>query len=182
MTFPIRSTLLFGILSSIAVLPLTKFLTVFVGWYMGSKIYILLNLAFYSFMLCRWTKSRMISLVYPLLLAAGMTLWSNDISSFVVVILWVFAWIRSGICFQSILSRKVVAELITLVGGAGFLLFWWPGITVTLPVATWFFFLVQTLYFLIIPLEDEERESAGPDQFERARQEMERIFRVSDIS
>jgi hypothetical protein len=161
-------------------LPLTNFLAIFSGWAIALNIFLALNLVLYSFLLCHWTATRPFILAFPLMLVTGIALWPNSFTGFILVALWVFAWIRSGICCKAAPGRKVFAEFITILGGAGFLLFWRPEMISALPVATWFFFLVQTLYYIIIPGVQEGRKAGGPDPFERARREMERIFETYD--
>lgn len=181
MTPPVRTTLIFGLLSALCVVPLTNYLAIFTGWPTALNIYIAFNLILYSFLLCHWTPTHPISLVFPLVLVTGIALWPNSFTVFVLVALWVFAWIRSGICCDANPTRKVLAELITILGGAGYLLFWRPEAPLALPVAIWFFFLVQSLYFIIIPDRQEEQTAGNQDPFERARRAMERIFETSDV-
>ena len=180
MTAPVRTTLIFGLLSGLCMLPLTNFLAIFSGGTMALNIFLALNLVLYSFLLCHWTATRLVTLLFPLFLVIGIALWPNSSSGFILVALWVLAWIRSGICSKAMPGRKVFAELITLLGGAGFLLFWRPEVVFALPVATWFFFLVQTLYFIIIPGMQEGRKAGDPDPFECARREMDRILGACD--
>ena len=181
MTPPVRTTLIFGLLSALLVIPVTTFLVIFSAWPMALNMYVDLNLVLYSFLLCHWTGTRPLTLAFPLLLVTGIALWPNNSAGFFLVALWIFAWIRSGICCKAMVIRKIHAELITLLGGAGFLLFWRSEAPLALPVATWFFFLVQTLYFIIIRDTQEGQNSDAPDPFELARREMEKIFRASDL-
>lgn len=181
MTTPVRTTLLFGLCSAILAVPVTSFLTIFLAWSMALNIFVALNLVLYSFLLCRWTATRPLSLAFPLLLATGIALWPESSTAFLLAALWLFVWIRSGACIQAMVIRKIHAELITVLGGAGFLLFWSSDAPLALPVVTWFFFLVQSLYFIIIPDTQQREKNDDPDQFELARREMERIFRAGKI-
>lgn len=181
MTTPIRTTLIFGILSALSVIPLTHYLSILWGWPVALKSYVLINLMLYSILLCRWSNARIVSIIVPLSLLTGMVLWPLSCSGFVLVSLGVLGWIRSGICFKELSIRIVLAELITIVGGAGFLVFWQPGSTIVLPVAIWFFFLVQTIYFFIIPCRIETPGEGRADPFEQASREMERILKTSIV-
>lgn len=181
MTTPIRTTLIFGILSALSVIPLTHYPSILWGWPVALKSYVLINLMLYSILLCRWSNARIVSIIVPLSLLTGMVLWPLSCSGFVLVSLGVLGWIRSGICFKELSIRIVLAELITIVGGAGFLVFWQPGSTIVLPVAIWFFFLVQTIYFFIIPCRIETPGEGRADPFEQASREMERILKTSIV-
>ena len=175
---PIPVTLIFGLLSGLSILPLIHFTTSLAGWAVALKFFVLLNLAFYGFLLCLWSRKPIVSIAFPLMLVTGMAVWPDSSSAFVPVALGVFGWIRSGICFKGPSIRIVLAEIITIIGGAGFLLFWGPTATSALVVAIWFFFLVQTLYFYIVPDKTIDKQGAGlSDPFEHARLETERILK-----
>lgn len=179
MTTPIRTTLIFGILSAVSVIALAHYASILWGWPVAIKLFVLINLTFYSSLLCRWSNARIVSIIFPLSLMTGMVLWPINCSGFVLVSLVVLGWIRSGICFKELSIRIVLAELITIVGGAGFLVLWQPGSTTVLPVAIWFFFLVQTIYFYIIPCKVEIPGEGRADPFEQASRDMERILKTS---
>lgn len=181
MTNHIRTTLIFGLLSAICVIPLTHFPTILWGWPVALKCFILANLILYSFLLCRWSNTSIVSIAFPLLLATGMALHPGTYSGFMLVILGVFGWIRSAICFNEMPVRSLIAEFITLGGGAIFLVFWWPEPTMVLSVAIWLFFLFQTLYFFIVPPSTENPISVVSDPFEQASREMERLFKTNNI-
>lgn len=181
MTNHIRTTLIFGLLSALSVLPLTYIATILWGWPVAIKCFVLANLILYSVLLCYWSNTSIVSIVFPLLLAVGLALRPETYSSFILVTLGVFGWIRSGICFKEMVVRSLFAEFLTLGGGAIFLLFWWPEPTMVLAVAIWFFFLFQTLYFFIAPPTIENPMSVVSDPFEHASREMERIFKTNNV-
>lgn len=181
MTTPIRTTLIFGILSALSVIPLTHSPGILWGWPVALKFFVLINLTLYGILLCRWSKVRITSIAFPITLLTGLVLWPISCSGFVLVTLGVLGWIRSGICFKELSIRIVLAELITIVGGAGFFMFWQPGATIVIPVSIWFFFLVQTIYFFIIPCRLETPGEGRADPFEQASREMERILKSSTI-
>ena len=181
MTKPIRTTLIFGILSAVSVIPLPHYASILWGWPVAIKTFVLINLTLYSSLLCRWSNARIVSIIFPLSLLTGMVLWPLTCSGFVLASLAVLGWVRSGICFKERSIRIVLAELITIVGGAGFLVFWQPGSTNVLPVAIWFFFLVQTIYFYIIPCKVEIPGEGRADPFEQASRDMERILKTSPV-
>ena len=175
---PIPVTLIFGLLSGLSIFPLVHFATTLVGWAVALKFFVLINLTLYGFLLCLWSRKPIVSIAFPLLLVTGMALWPDSSSAFVPVVLGVFGWIRSAICFKELSIRIVLAEMVTIIGGAGFLLFWGPTFTSGLVLAIWFFFLVQTLYFYIVPDTRVDNLAARiSDPFEHARLEMERILK-----
>jgi hypothetical protein len=178
MTQPIRLTLIFGLLSGLSILPLAHFSTSLNGWAVASKFFVLINLVFYGFLLCYWSRTPVASIVFPLLLATGVALWPDSSSVFIAIALGVFSWIRSGICFKDLPVRIVFAESTTIICGAGYLLFWGAAAASVPVVSIWFFFLVQALYFYIVPDKViEKRAAVLSDPFEHARLETERILK-----
>ncbi len=174
---PIRATVIFGILSACCVLPFAYLLEPYWGWTTAHKIFFSLSLGLYTLLLCRWSKTDILAILFPVLLMTGLAMIPALQISFILVALCIFGWIRSGICFSNTPLRAVVGEVITVTGGAGFIFFWWSNSSLVFPLAIWFFFLVQTLYFFIVPLSrtgDETQQSTDP--FEQACWDMERIF------
>lgn len=177
MTAPIRVTLIFGLLSGLSMFPLAHFSTSLVVWAVASKFLVLINLVFYGLLLCHWSRTAVASIAFPLLLATGVALWPDSSAAFIPVALGVFSWIRSGICFKGLSVRIVFAEITTIACGAGYLLFWGAAAASVPAVSVWFFFLVQALYFYIVPDNITETKAAAlSDPFERARLETERIL------
>jgi hypothetical protein len=174
---PIRTTLFFGLLSALCVIPFTEALTSSLGWLMAYKIFILLNLTLYSVLLCRWSKSSPVAIIFPLLLLLGVALWPYTYTGCALAALAVFSWIRSGICFKSAPIRAMIAETATVAASAGFMLFWWPSSTLAQPLAIWLFFLIQTLYFYIVPgITKQCFDPVTKDSFEQACREVERLL------
>jgi len=174
---PVRTTIIFGILSACCVLPFIYLLAPYWGWIMTHKIFLSLCLVFYSLMLCRWSKTELITILFPLLLILGVALFPAIQIGYILAALCIFSWIRSGICFRGTPLRAVLGEIVTLTGGAGFIFFWWSHSTLVFPLAIWFFFLVQSLYFFIVPqpsIRNNIQHSA--DSFEQASRELARLL------
>jgi len=181
---PIRTTLIFGIISCLAIIPLSFVSNLHWQGAVTFKLFFLLNLILYSVFLCRWSNTRLISVFFPLLLVTGVALWPNSSTGFILAALAVLSWIRSGICFKHVPLRAFIAEVLTITGGAGYYILWRPDSPVTLALALWLFFLVQTLYFFIVPIVPlprirETANAAGGgsvDAFEQASQDMKRVL------
>ena len=91
----------------------------------------------------------------------------------------VLSWIRSGICFTGTPLRALIAELVTVVGGAALVAFQVPSSTVGWAVGIWLFALVQSLYFFIIPGRDLRDVHTSADPFEEARRELEKVLETT---
>jgi len=179
---PIRTTVFFGLLSALCFIPFSQVFTSSLGWLMAYKLFLLLNLAIYSVLLCRWSKTSPAAILFPLLLLSGVALWPHTYTGFILIALAVFSWIRSGVCFKSTPVRAIIAEIATVVAGVGFMLFWWPDSPLAQPLAIWLFFLIQTLYFYIVPGITKQRSDAvSKDSFEQACREMERLLDKNPI-
>jgi hypothetical protein len=147
------------------------------AWPMALELAIWLNLAIYAVLLCRWSRTRMSAVFFPLALLLGVALWPGTQTGFLLIALGIFSWMRSGICFKSTPLRSLTAELATVLGGGMLVAFWWPNSIVSWALAVWIFFLVQSVYFFIIPIKQHNREiSQDIDPFERARREAERVL------
>jgi hypothetical protein len=179
MNKPIRTTLIFGFLSAVCFIPLSS-IPHYWHWQITYKLSILITLALYSVLLCRWSRTPLVTILFPLLLFLGVALWSHTHFGFLLLTLAVFSWIRSGICFKNVSIRALIAEILTMAGGTVFLLFWWPATSISQPLAIWLFFLVQSLYFYIIPgVAGHDRFSVSSDLFEQACRDMERLLEGS---
>jgi len=174
---PIRTTLFFVLLSALCFIPFSQVLTSSLGWLLANKLFLLLNIFLYSVLLCRWSRTSLAAIMFPLLLLSGVALWPHTNTGFILVALAVFSWIRSGVCFKSVPIRAMIAEITTIVAGVGFMLFWWPNSTLAQPLAIWLFFLIQTLYFYIVPgITKQCPDSVTKDSFEKTCREMERLL------
>lgn len=180
MNKPVRTTLVFGLLSALV--------TVLVLWHQRSygarplalELAIWFNLAGYAMLLCRWSRTRFSALVFPLALLLGVALWPGTRPGFLLMALGVFSWIRSGICFKNTPMRALAAELLTLLGGCILIAFWWPHAILAWALAVWLFFLVQSVYFFIIPADRYSRAIVeNPDPFEQAFREAQRLLEGS---
>jgi len=179
---PIRTTLIFGVLSALCALPIITFSSTHFGWSTPYKLFVFFNVAIYTMLLCQWSKKPITSVLFPLLLVLGVTLWPVGQSGFLLISLAVFGWIRSGICYSANPLRSILAETITLAGGAGFIFILLPNSFFALPIAVWLFCLFQTLYFYIVPgITEHESAEGTADSFDQACREMERLLESNSV-
>lgn len=175
MSKPIMMTLIFGLLSGFSIFPVTSFITQVWSWPVAIEGFVLLNLILYSALLCRWSKTPITWIVFPLVLATAIGLWCDGGAVYLLPVLAVFSWIRSGICFNDMPLRSGLAELITISAGGGFMLLQ-PASSLSLFMSIWFFFLVQSLYFYIVPARVGKKIPVTADRFEYAHREAERLL------
>jgi len=175
MSKPIMTTLIFGLLSGFGIIAVGTFTMHLWAWPVVMKGFVLLNLILYSVLLCRWSKTPVTWIVFPLVLATASGLWSDSGVACLLPVLAIFSWIRSGICFNAMPLRSGLGELITISAGSVFLLLH-PASSLSLFLAVWFFFLVQTLYFYIVPVRVGKKMVVAADRFESAYREAERLL------
>ena len=133
------------------------------------KLTVWAAVAVYAALLARWSRTRRLDLAFPLALLLGAAFWPHAYTGYYLLALGVFSWIRSGICFNTNPLRAMTAELITMAGCAAWVAFWSPRSALAWALAVWLFFLVQTLYFFIVPLQVEPDVGLqSVDPFERA--------------
>lgn len=177
---PIRTTLFFGLICGLSVIPFNFVLSYLVPGSRPMYLTLWLSVAGYSLLLSRWRKKPMLSNGFPLLLLLVLSFLVYSLAAYYLLSLVVLSWIRSGICFPNPNGRKLIAELLLCVlGGIPAVAFtpatasaWVPGI--------WMFFLIQALYFAIFEIKTiipEDRYRADP--FERAERQAETI--LSDL-
>ncbi len=172
----VRTTLVFGLLSALAFLPLGG-LPYYWDWQSLSRIFAVAILTLYSLLLCRWSKTSVISVAFPLLLLGAMSFIAY--SPLVFLLLWLifFSWIRSGICFTKYPLRAGIAESATISLGFLFLVFFRPQSIPAQALTIWLFFLCQSLYFYVVPATCELQQKMESDPFDAANAELEQILR-----
>ena len=178
MNKPVRTTLILAFLSAFVLYPVfMMLLTPVMGWPAAFKVALWLLVAVYALLLVRWSKTKTLSILFPLALLLGAALWPYVYTGFFLLLLGVLSWIRSGICFQDKPVRAIIAELITIVGGISLTAIWLPASMLQCELGILLFGLIQCLYFYIIgygkPLADAQLEI---DSFEQARKELERVM------
>ena len=174
---PVRTTLVFGLISALSVIPAAGLAAGPIGWPMAFKLALWMDIFLYAILLARWSGKGLFSMVFPLVLLLGTALWPGVYTGFFCLGLGVLAWIRSGICFSGTPLRAVAAEIITVIAGTGLVALLRPGASITWAISIWLFFLVQALYFFIVPVTDPSTTSeVNEDPFEQARREAQRVL------
>ena len=177
----VRTTLVFGLISALVVMPATAFLSAAVGWPLAFRLVLWIDLFVYAGLLTRWSDKRPHEVVFPATLLLGAALWPGTTGIFFFLGVGVLSWIRSGICFTGRPLRGIVAELLTLLGGVGLVALVKPGSTVAWAIAVWLFFLVQALYFFIVPMPRRQKADLPPeDRFEEASRRARRLLEASE--
>ena len=190
-THAVRATLVFGILAGLGLA--TAFLAAgslgLAARTTGLALWACLVL--YSLMLCRWSETPFRQALFPLLLPLAIGLAAQNVAPFLVAWAGVLTWVRSGLCGAAPLFRRVLAEMILCLGAGGLsLALVWPApsrivyLAVNTPtalqlgLALWFFFLLQSLYFVFLNAEEPRRapEQSAPAPFERAKRRAEAIL------
>lgn len=177
MKAPVRTTLFYGAVMAILLWPVTGLFTGLLGWPAAFKLMLWVSLSGYAILLAHWSCHPKTALVFPLTLLLGIALWPGIDGDFFIIALGVLSWVRSGICFSGNPLRAVVAETITIAGGAALMTMLNPGTAATWSLGIWLFALFQSLYFFIVPpTRSADRDTVHEDLFERAYQNAMRIL------
>jgi len=174
---PVRTTIVFGLASGLLLLPVAWLNANHWGWSAAFQLALWAEASLYALLLARWSRTGLLSLVFPLGILLGAALWPQVSAAFFLLGLGIFSWIRSGICFNRHSLRGLMAEVVTVGGGAALVAMCRPTTPLTWAVAVWLFFLVQALYFFIVPgmsLSDGTKRVEDP--FQTALREAERAI------
>ena len=175
---PIRTTIVFAVAGGFLVVPAALLLSPYIYWPMALKLVLWADLTVYAVLLARWSRTRLLSIFFPLALLFGTALWPHTYSGYFFLAAGVLCWIRSGVCFQGAPLRALVAEMITVLGGAALVMLFGGSSSLSWAVAICLFTLVQAVYFFIVPQSrktGDKREVPG-DPFERAAEEVGKVL------
>jgi hypothetical protein len=177
MNKPIRITVIFALASGFLLLPLTQLISGFSPYPAALKGVLWLNLAIYALLLARWSRTRPLSILFPLLLLLGAAFWPDIRFGFYALAMGVLCWVRSGICYNDMPLRALAAELITVGGGITLVGALSPNSVAAWPLGLCLFILVQALYFYSLPADRGRKiNTALADIFEQARREAEKVL------
>jgi len=168
-----RANSLWGALSFAAVtaLGLVPFLLV-VGPIMGSgralSAYVLASVA--AHILCiapSWARGLRLALV-SLGLLLPIAFLTGSLSGRLLAAALVLSVVRSGLLYRARPARAIVLEALLLVGGLFLARLVWGHGLMSMALALWCFYLVQSLYFIAGGVR-ERRQERGRDEFAEAR-------------
>ena len=174
---PIRSTIVWGLLSGLFYLLLSMPANVIISLPMGDHLLLWALLTGYGILLSRWACRPLSAVVWPsiLLLIAALLIQSTAV--FIWLALGILSWMRSGICFNRTPVLKRYAVEIGLGLGTGLAVSAVvPAAVVSAALGIWLFFLIQALYFVIFEYRKDPPDRVEVDPFERARMAAEQIL------
>ena len=173
---PIRSTIVWGLISGIVYLVLRVPANSIIFWPVGDQLLLWALLAGYSILLFRWASKPLSGVAWPLILLLVAALLIPSTAVFVWVTLGILGWVRSGICFNRtpVLKRYAVEIGLGLCTGLAVSTAV-PAATVSVAIGVWLLFLIQALYFVIFEYR-QDSNSIEVDPFERARMAAEQIL------
>ena len=114
---------------------------------------IFLCLVAYSAFLARSSGRSLWALFAPLFMLAAVLAVAGSISGFVVPAAACLSWVRSGICFQGSMPRRVCAEAVTCAAGLALVWLLQPPGPYGWALSIWMFGLIQALYFVMVEAE-----------------------------
>jgi len=174
---PVRTTIVLGLAFGLLFVPVSTILNLFLPWPGAFRLTLWLFLAAYSLVLCRWAGAGLLACAFPLAILLASSFWLRSGNDFLLFLVLVLGWVRSGVCFRKSLWKAVAAEILVGVGGAALVGFFAPHSMMLWALGVWMFFLVQSLYFLLTgDLGDTEETEAALDPFEKARRQAEEIL------
>ena len=174
---PIRTTIIWGITAGLAYIPLCYGLSSVVFWPLNINLSLSALLAGYAVLLLRLTHQPLRSILLPLILLFVAAFYFQSMNAFLFTAIALLGWIRSGICFKKEPMAKKLAAEIALGVGAGLLVSGAvPAVNTIWALAVWLFFLIQTLYFILVGCGKEGENGVEVDPFEKAKMAAEAIL------
>jgi hypothetical protein len=174
---PIRSTIVWGLISGFFYIPLYVALSLFVFWPVSLQLTLWTLLAGYGVLLTRWSSAPLRSMGVPFLLLFIAAIFIQSPPIFLFATVAVLSWIRSGICFKKkSIVRRLVAEIALgsasalLVAGAV------PEADMSWALGVLMFFLIQALYFVLLEPDLDPQLKIEADPFEKAKMAAENIL------
>jgi hypothetical protein len=174
---PIRSTIVWGLISGFFYIPLYVALSLFVFWPVSLQLTLWTLLAGYGVLLTRWSSAPLRSMGVPFLLLFIAAIFIQSPPIFLFATVAVLSWIRSGICFKkNPIVRRLVAEIALgsasalLVAGAV------PEADMSWALGVLMFFLIQALYFVLFEEHRDPEPNSKVDSFEKAKMAAENIL------
>ena len=174
---PIRSTIIWGLISGFLYIPLIVGLSYFMFWPVSFQVSLWVLLAGYAVLLSRWAHRSLSAIGLPLVLLFIAAFFIRSTSAFLFTSLVMLGWIRSGICFKEkpFLKRfgaEIVLGLSTglLVSGAV------PAAVMAWALGIWLFFLIQALYFVLFDYHSDPQTTIEADPFEKAKMAAQKIL------
>jgi hypothetical protein len=174
---PVRTTIFFGLICAIMFFTLGIFFEKTFFWSTFFRMSIFGCLAVYSLILASWSNQNRLSVVFPLLFLVVFNFAQSSNSAFLLLCLGMLSWIRSGICFQNVFSKSLGAEIIFTIGGGALVAYLNPYSTMTWALGIWMFFLVQSVFFIVMPDLKSAETFTQTDTFEEAKLRAEVILK-----
>jgi hypothetical protein len=174
---PIRSTIIWGLISGLLCIPLSVGLSRFMLWPLGFQVSLWVLLAGYGVLLSHWAPKSLRSISFPLLLLFFAAFFIRSTSAFVFTSLVMLSWIRSGICFKEKPFLKRFGAEIGLGLAAGLLVSGAvPAVAIGWALGIWLFFLIQALYFVLLDYHSDPEAKIDVDPFEKAKMAAQKIL------
>ena len=166
---PVRTTIFYGLICSLVFMPLGLVFERTAFWPVFFRLAIFVCLAAYAFILANWTRKGLISIIFPLLFLFLFIFQQISTAIFLLLCLGMLSWIRGGICFQKAFSKSLGGEILFSIGGGALVAFFSPYSVLTWALGIWMFFLIQSLYFIVMTDIGADDEHINADAFEEAR-------------
>lgn len=172
----VRTTIIYGLICGLFFIPLGMLFDGTSVWPVFFRMAIFTCLGLYSLMMAGWANKKRPSVIFPLIFLAFFVFSRSNPGSFLLLCLGMFSWIRSGICFQNALTRSLAAEIVFSIGGGALVVYFAPYSPTTWGLGIFLFFLVQSLYFVVMNEPDTAEKPINADAFDEARGRAEGIL------
>jgi hypothetical protein len=162
---PITATLIFAAIAALLTAAVASLPQGRMPRWTGLNLAMFLCLAAYAALLARLSGKRIRALFAPFLILSTLPAVAGSVAGFAIPAAAGLCWIRSGICFPGPIVRRIAAEALTGAAGLALVAGLRPAGLTGWMLAMWMFFLIQSLYFVIIDAASIPRsERPGRDR------------------
>jgi hypothetical protein len=181
-TSPIAATVIFGAAAALLVATALSLPLSFMTRLTTLNGAMMLCLATYGVLLARMSARPIRAIAAPVLMLAAVLPVAASLSGFLAPAAAGLAWIRSGICFSGPAGRRIIVEALLSAGGLALCAALRPAGILGWALGLWMFFLLQALYFVVIPaLPFRRREPLGPESRQALRSRAQELLREQKL-
>jgi hypothetical protein len=174
---PVRSTIVWGLISGLSIFVLSRPVDLMLPWPLGFQLLLWVLLAGYATLLARWSSRALTAVALPLIVLLFAAMLIPSPPGMIIASIGILGWIRSGTCFnRPPIVKRYLVEIGLGLGASLPLYIAVSAVPLTGALGIWLFFLIQALFFVIFDYQGIRAGSVEVDPFDNAKMAAEQIL------